>query len=107
MKYPTTEDGRYFVHRERLWRCTNPNLSEEDRVRLVRELMQARRAVKSAKAGGNKGELRKARARVNEVKIALGERGPCWWNDDSDYNRCLVKNTPYARWWRDRESSAS
>jgi hypothetical protein len=45
MKYPTTPDGRYFVHKERLWRCTNPKLDPETRQRLVMELMTARRDV--------------------------------------------------------------
>jgi hypothetical protein len=30
----------------------------------------------------------------------LGERGPPWWDDGArDYNRYLVKNTPYAAWY--------
>jgi hypothetical protein len=33
------------------------------------------------------------------VKEALGERGPVWWTDGApDFNRKLVKNTPYADW---------
>ena len=32
-------------------------------------------------------------------KISLGERGPVWWDDGPrDYNRCMVKNTPYRSW---------
>jgi len=30
-RYPTTPDGRYFVVRGRLWRCTDPSLSEAER----------------------------------------------------------------------------
>ena len=33
--YPTTPDGRYFVVRGRLWRCSNPNLPEGDRAREI------------------------------------------------------------------------
>ena len=41
-----------------------------------------------------------ARRRVDAAKIALGERGPVWWTDESpDYNRRLAKNTPYAAWF--------
>ena len=37
-----------------------------------------------------------ARGRVHDAKVALGERGPVWWNDGApDYNRHLVANTPY------------
>ena len=33
------------------------------------------------------------------AKISLGERGPVWWDDGPrDYNRCMVKNTPYRSW---------
>ena len=97
--YPKTPDGRYFVHKERLWRCTNPSLDEREASRLVKELMTSRRAVKAAKASGDSQELREARARVNAAKVSLGERGPTWWDDDVDHNRKLIKNTPYAQWW--------
>lgn len=43
-----TPDGRYIVVRGRLWRRTNPHLPEDERKRLVSELMAARRAVKEA-----------------------------------------------------------
>jgi hypothetical protein len=37
---------------------------------------------------------------VDEVKRALGERGPVWWDDGSpDFNRHMAKNTPYADWY--------
>jgi hypothetical protein len=37
---------------------------------------------------------------VDVAKHALGERGPAWWTDGApDYNRRLVKNTPYATWY--------
>ena len=102
--YPTTPDGRYFVHKERLWRCTNPSLSESEKSRLVKKLMAARRAVKAAKASGDSQELRQARELVNDAKIALGERGPTWWGDEKDYNRTLIKNSPYATWWQTLEN---
>ena len=41
--------------------------------------------------------LREARAAVDAAKVKLGERGPVWWTDGAkDFNRHLVKNTPYA-----------
>lgn len=101
-QHPTTPDGRYFVHRERLWRCTDPNLPPERVRELVQELMAARRAVKRALAATDAAQLRAARARVHAAKVALGERGPTWWGDDEDHNRRLVRNTPYAQWWRER-----
>ncbi|MGL6244536.1 hypothetical protein [Pseudomonas sp.] len=98
--YPTTPDGRYFVVKGKLWRCTNPSLSEEARQPLVDVLMTARREVKAAKTSGNIAQLKFARARVQTAKEALGERGPVWWDDGSpDFNRNQVANTPYADWY--------
>ena len=103
--YPTTPDGRYFVHKERLWRCTNPNLDQSEKNQLIKQLMAARRGVRTAKASGDPKELRDARAQVNAAKISLGERGPTWWGDDVDHNRKLIKNSPYAEWWQSLEKS--
>ena len=98
---PTTPDGRYFVVKGQLWRCSNPSLTEEERQRLVNELMDARRAVKSAKVAQDSTQLKQARADVDAAKVALGERGPVWWKDGApDYNRHKVDNTPYAQWYR-------
>lgn len=100
MGYPTTPDGRYFVVRGRLWRCTNPALPEDERKPLVRKLMQARRDVKTAKAKDDDELLKDARRRVHEAKVALGERGPVWWDDGApDYNRRMAVNTPYCAWY--------
>lgn len=101
----TTPDGRYFVHQERLWRCTNPELDEETRRRLVGELMAARRGVATAQRAGDEAGVADARQRVHAAKVALGERGPTWWGDASDFNRQLVKDTPYAEWWQSRSES--
>lgn len=99
-KYHDTPDGRYFVVRGRLWRSSNPRLGAEERQRLVNELMAARRAVQSARRLGDSDALSAARSRVDEAKHGLGERGPVWWDDGApDYNRHLVKNTPYAAWY--------
>jgi hypothetical protein len=98
MGYLVTPDGRYFVVRRRLWRCSDPSLSAATRERLVKELMQARSDVRRAK--GSVQALAEARRRVDAAKIALGERSPPWWDDGApDYNRRLVKNTPYSAWW--------
>lgn len=97
----TTPDGRYFVVKGQLWRCSNPALSDEQRQHLVLVLMEARRAVKEAKASDDADHMRTARAEVDQAKRALGERGPVWWSDGSpDYNRHKAINTPYAEWYR-------
>lgn len=78
----------------------NPDLEEEKRLRLVKRLMAARRAVRDAKAGQDHDAESAAHRAVDEVKQALGERGPVWWKDGSpDLNRHMAKNTPYAVWY--------
>ena len=73
------------------------------RERLVKKLMRARRDVATANRTSDPALLRRARRRVNEAKVALGERGMVWWEDAApDYNRRLVQNTPYARWYETR-----
>lgn len=102
--HPRTPDGRYFVVRGRLWRCTNPSLPEHERDRLTRELMAARRAVGAALKRGDDAALKSARAAVDEAKVALGERGPVWWTDGApDFNRRMARTTPYAEWHRSYE----
>lgn len=101
MRHPTTPDGRYFVVRGRLWRCSNPALPGDERDRLTRELMSARRAKGVAMRAGDLAGREAARVRVDAAKVALGERGPAWWTDgDPDLNRRMILNTPYADWWR-------
>ena len=99
--YPVTPDGRYFVVRGRLWRCTNPALPPETKARLTKQLMDARRLIAFIKREGRgDAELMAARAKVDKAKIALGERGAVWWDDGApDFNRRMVKNTPYQDWY--------
>ncbi len=100
MKERITPDGRYFVVRGRLWRRANPDLPADQRERLVRELMNARRAVKMALRSADATQLALARKAVDVAKIGLGERGAVWWADGApDLNRHKVKNSPYAEWY--------
>src|ERR1700712_3730710 len=95
-----TPDGRYFVVRGRLWRCTNPSLPAADRDRLTHELMDARRAKKAAFRADDHAAVEAAKAAVDAAKVALGERGPVWWTDGSpDVNRHLARNTHYGDWY--------
>lgn len=96
-EHPTTPDGRYFVVRGRLWRKANPGLPEDVRRAWVKQLMDARRALR----GRVSDEVRQAaREQVDVSKQALGERGPVWWTDGApDFNRKLAKNTPYRDWF--------
>ncbi|WP_239164639.1 DUF3253 domain-containing protein [Actinoplanes palleronii] len=66
-----TEDGRYLVVAGRRWRATDPAIPEALRQELVNELMAARRLVRS--------DPEAARPRVQDAKVALGERGDPWW----------------------------
>ena len=95
-----TPDGRYFVVRGRLWRCTDPSLPGAERDRLTHELMDARRAKKAALRADDHAAVEAANALVDEAKVALGERGPVWWTDGStDVNRHLAGNTDYRDWY--------
>lgn len=98
--YPETPDGRYFVVKRRLWRLANPALDADEKEHLVRALMDARRAVRSAKQLDDIIAAAAAHRSVDDAKRALGERGPVWWTDGApDYNRHMVKNSPYAEWY--------
>lgn len=100
MPYSTTPDGRYFVVRGRLWRCSNPALSAEERAELVTALMHARSAKGRAMRAGDSDAREAARAAVDRAKHALGERGAPWWTDGApDWNRHMAVNTPYAAWY--------
>lgn len=77
--------------------CSNPALDEDERKRLVNELMNTRRAVKAAKASGDPREMKNAKDRVMAAEAGLGGRGPVWWSDGApDLNQHRVENTPYA-----------
>jgi hypothetical protein len=66
--------------------------------------MEARREIKAAARAHDQKRLADARSAVNAAKVALGERGPVWWTDGAkDFNRHLVKNTPYTSWYSEVE----
>lgn len=66
-----TPDGRHIVVGGRRWRASDPAIPESLRQELVAELMAARRDVRS--------NPETARPRVQDAKVALGERGDPWW----------------------------
>jgi len=83
---PHTPDGRYLVSKGKFKRCTNPALDDAFRRKTLKTLMKAR--------------MSKDRDAALEAKIALGEAGPLWWDDDStDYTGSAPDATPYAQWW--------
>ena len=76
------DDDRWIVIDGRRWRRTDPAITEDRRRELVSELMSARSAVGWAKRRGDAAAERAARDRVHAAKVALGERGPRWWEHD-------------------------
>lgn len=99
-----TPDGRYLIVRGRLWRRSNPDLSDEERASLVAALMAARRDKGIANKHGDMAAREHARRRVDAAKVALGERGPVWWTDGApDLTRHLVCNTSYADWFNSKD----
>jgi len=104
-KYPHTPDGRYFIAKNRLWRCTDPRLSEDEKRTHIKALMKARRAVRSAQQQNDETALRQAREGVQTAKEALGERGPVWWQDGAlDEDGFAPHNSSYADWWKEHAS---
>ena len=77
-----TPDGRHLVIGGRRWRASDPAIPETLRAELVGELMAARRAVREAAGDGE--AVRRARERVQDAKVALGERGDPWWDPPSE-----------------------
>ncbi len=82
-----TEDGRFVVVDGRKWRATDPLLPEDVGAVLRKELMSARRAVGAALKAKDPEAEAAARARVQQAKTALGERGTPWWEQTPDERR--------------------
>jgi hypothetical protein len=71
----------------------NPGLNDAKRADLVGRLLAAWRAVRDAKKGADREAEADAHRAVDEVKHALGERCPVWWDDSwPDLNRHMAKN---------------
>ena len=99
LNHPVTPDGRYFVVRGRLWRMTNPAIDPAERARLTAALMAGWRAKQAATRAGDGPARLAAMAAIDAAKVALGERGPPWWDGAPDYNRRMARDTPYAAWF--------
>ena len=76
-----TPDGRYLIIDGRRWRATDPAIPEERRAELTRALMAWRREVRRTKGTT---EESASRAGVQAAKVALGERGTPWWEQNDD-----------------------
>lgn len=81
----TTDDGHYIIVKGRRWRASDPAIPEGLRAELVGELMEARRLVKT------RGD--EVRFRVQDAKVALGERGEPWWEPTDDGRRARLAST--------------
>ncbi|MDB4988577.1 MAG: hypothetical protein JWN04_3755 [Myxococcaceae bacterium] len=77
-------DAHHFVLDGRRWRRTDPSIPDPLRTQLVHELMRARRAVGAAKRTSQAAAERLARQHVQDAKVALGERGPRWWEPQTE-----------------------
>lgn len=82
-----TPDGRFVIIGGRRWRATDPGIPEDAAARLRSLLMRARRDVGAARRGQDGEAERDARARVHTAKVALGERGTPWWEQDAAERR--------------------
>ena len=82
-----TADGHHVIIDGRRWRATDPEIPEAAVALLRGELMSARRAVGAALKAGDDQAERAARGRVQQAKVALGERGTPWWEQTSAQRR--------------------
>ncbi|EKD01035.1 hypothetical protein A1Q2_04656 [Trichosporon asahii var. asahii CBS 8904] len=71
---PRTPTGHHITVHGRRWRASDPAIPPKLRQELVNSLMAGRRGVRS---DGAKGSV--ARRKVQDAKVALGERGVEWW----------------------------
>jgi len=78
------EDKRYLQINGRRWRRSDPDIPESLAAELVDALMSARRQVKAAGRESNAEALARARACVQDAKLALGERGTPWWESSDE-----------------------
>lgn len=88
-----TDDDRWIVIDGHRWRRSDPAIPPKLRTELVAELMAARRAVGAA---DDDDDRRRARARVQDAKVALGERGDPWWAPTPDGSVRRVESTTRA-----------
>jgi hypothetical protein len=81
---PERSEPHHLVIDGRRWRKSDPNIPEKLRSELVHALMDARRAVLAAKRAADEQAEKAARARVQDAKVALGERGRPYWQEPTD-----------------------
>lgn len=74
-----TPDGRHIIVDGKKWRAQDPRIPEALAAELVKGLMAARRLVRTDPAT--------ARPRVQDAKVALGERGDPWWEPTEEGTR--------------------
>jgi len=82
-----SDDGRWVTIDGRRWRATDPAVPEAFRREMVDELMAARREVGRARRAGEPAPEHTARRRVQQAKVALGERGEPWWEEPTEAGR--------------------
>lgn len=74
-----TPDGRHVIVDGRRWRAQDPHIPAALAGELVKGLMAARRLVRT--------DPTTARPRVQDAKVALGERGDPWWEPTDEGTR--------------------
>lgn len=90
-----TDDGRYIVVNGSRWRATDPLIPDDRAAELRRALMAWWRAKRSALAAGDEAGVAEAQRGVQAVKVALGERGRPWWEqDDQERRRRWLSTVP-------------
>ena len=101
---PVTADGHHIVVNGRRWRATDPSIPETLRQELVNELMAARRAIRDA---DGEEAVQNARDRVQDTKVALGERGRPWWDPVTDESLAARSASAAVALLRSRDTASS
>ena len=80
-----TADGHHIVIYGRRWRATDPLIPLPRAAELRSELSRARSRIHHDRADAE--AVKKHRRRVQELKVALGERGVPWWEQTEDQRK--------------------
>jgi len=92
-----TQDGRYIIANGVLYRTPNPNLTDEQILKLSKIVSLTRKEYHFPRKGLSKKHLRE-----NLRDVEKDRSGEIWWTDGApDYNRTRLSKSPYYEWYLD------
>mgnify|MGYP004241273791 CR=1 FL=1 len=88
--------GGYLVHRALTPPAPPSYLTATASVADIQDVVLASGTVKAYKQVSVCAQVS---GQIKSLKVALGERGPVWWDDGApDLNRHMARTGPYAQW---------